>query len=125
MLTKQEIFDKVVAHLRQQKVPAMDGGHCAYRSEDGKQCAIGCLIADSEYHTWMEGLDVASLLKDSRCPGDLQERLGVKDNLDRHSDLFIFLSRLQAVHDSYSQLVSWEEMLQETAEMFGLHLSPL
>ncbi len=56
-MTKQETFNKVVKHLRRQKTQALqnDGFGCAYRGDDGKKCAVGCLIPDSLYVPWMEG----------------------------------------------------------------------
>ena len=53
--TSQEIFDKVLNHLREQKVRAWNEEEkaCKYRVEveDGKvlKCAAGCLIDDDEY----------------------------------------------------------------------------
>jgi hypothetical protein len=55
MLDKQQTFDRVLAHLRAQGVPASDGGKCCYRTEDGRMCAVGCLIPDEEYDPGIEG----------------------------------------------------------------------
>lgn len=51
-MKKQEIYDKVCKHLAKQKTRAMNdgaGGGCAYRADDGKKCAVGCLIP---YNIW-------------------------------------------------------------------------
>ena len=57
-MTKQEAFDQMVAHLRQQKAFSFrtidedeDGPYyqCAYRGEGGVACAVGCLIPDELY----------------------------------------------------------------------------
>lgn len=53
MKTLQETFDEMVNHLRKQNskswlVDERDGA-CAYRSQDGKMCAVGCLIKDEFY----------------------------------------------------------------------------
>jgi hypothetical protein len=60
--TAQQIFDKVVAHLRSMKARSMielRGSTCAYRGEDSKgkptKCAAGSLIPDDVYSETMEG----------------------------------------------------------------------
>lgn len=58
-MTRQEIFDKVVAHLRAQGKQAItDGGTCMYRADDGSMCAVGCLIKDEFYDPSFEKKDV-------------------------------------------------------------------
>lgn len=51
MLTAQQIFDKVVNHLRTQgrAAHAPNGTGCMYRNDEGLSCAVGCLIPDSHY----------------------------------------------------------------------------
>lgn len=56
----QEIFDKVAAHLKQQRRPSIkipdDGGSgCAYRGDGGTKCAFGIFISDEAYDPNMEG----------------------------------------------------------------------
>jgi hypothetical protein len=56
-MTKQEMFDKVVAGLASQgfaRSLAMDGT-CAYRGEGGLRCAAGWLLSDEDYTPDMEG----------------------------------------------------------------------
>jgi hypothetical protein len=58
MLDKQQTFDRVLAHLRAQGVPATaspSGGACNYRTKDGRMCAIGVLIPDNLYDPRIEG----------------------------------------------------------------------
>lgn len=56
-MNKQEIFETVVRHLHQQGEPAVIGeGNCRYRADDGKSCAVGCLIPDDCYDPQMEGM---------------------------------------------------------------------
>ncbi len=65
-MTLQEIFDKVILHLRRQHVVSVCVfGACAYRGDEGRQCAIGCLIPDDEYDPNMEGNNVQLL---TNCP---------------------------------------------------------
>lgn len=48
-MTPQEIITKVWEHMAKQRVQAYDAikGHCAYRTRDGKACAVGCLLDDA------------------------------------------------------------------------------
>ncbi len=62
-MTAQEIFDKVINHLLHQGGPALDYNYdddpkCRYRSNNGRQCAVGCLIPDNQYDPLMEGMGV-------------------------------------------------------------------
>ena len=88
----QEAFDKVVAHLFEQKERSMakfsphEPPNCAYRGEHGLKCAIGTLISDEEYSRDMESKSVTELL--SRFPSLAFANIN-------HG----FLSQLQQVHD--------------------------
>lgn len=83
METAQEIFDTVARHLIAQGAQSItDDGHCRYRADDGKRCAVGCLFTDEEYRPSMEGHGVSSVM----LPGRLKP----------HSML---LRDLQRVHD--------------------------
>ena len=52
----QEIFDRVVQHLRQQGRPALNTkGSCSmYRADNGLMCAVGCLIKEEFYTEELE-----------------------------------------------------------------------
>jgi hypothetical protein len=52
-MSKQEIFDTVVTHLRKQNTQSGKGGNCFYRLGELK-CAVGCLISDEDYSPDME-----------------------------------------------------------------------
>lgn len=92
--TKQEIFDRVAAHLRKQGSCSMcdaDGYRgnklCLYRTEDGRKCAIGALIPDDHpaQNNTMAVRDLAFYY-----PGLIDPEL-LKG---------YFLSDLQGVHDA-------------------------
>lgn len=89
-LTKQEIFDRVCAHLLAQGRPSLDGDACLYRGPDGHKCAVGCLIKDEFYSPDIEGLNVYqdSVIVALRCS------IGQVSESARN-----LLSDLQAVHD--------------------------
>ncbi len=96
-MDKQEIFEKVVNHLLNQKVRSVSrfngtsGGSCAYRGQNNTSCAIGCLLTDEEYDPKMEFRTVQQLKEYSLLP-------------TRYHDLPIgFLQSLQSLHDRNNQ----------------------
>ena len=114
-MTPQEIFDQVVAHLRQQGVAAydQDKASCMYRMPDGKKCAVGCLLLDSEYDPLMEvDFNVEAIF---HSYPSIKERLGYK-NLS-------LLGDLQKVHDQYSPN-SWEQEWQKITTDYKLIYTP-
>lgn len=92
-MTKQEIYDKVCAHLAQQGGPAKSNVGCAYRGDGGRSCAVGCLITDAAYNKSCEGYDathdgVHLMLRDS--------------GISPTKELVGMLRDLQEDHDNYS-----------------------
>jgi len=52
----QEILNTIAQHLIKQGQKSRDhGGSCRYRTTAGLKCAVGCLLADDEYCSSMEG----------------------------------------------------------------------
>ena len=82
---KQEIFDTIVAHLRNQGKKAANGStvegrgqlQCKYRSDDGLKCAVGYLIPDDRYAKEMEGQDPFGLA--FMYPDAMAKALGEKE----------------------------------------------
>ena len=111
-MDKQAIFNKVVQHLRAQKSQAIDVLGCLYRTEDGKKCAIGCLIPDELYTPNIERLGVRSLpvaFLQKCIPGYSPDDEGL-------------LARLQRVHDNPFTIDELEERLQRVAKDFYLKM---
>jgi hypothetical protein len=51
----QKAYEKIRAHLIEQRRPAMNRfGGCVYRTNDSLKCAVGCLISDEAYHEGLE-----------------------------------------------------------------------
>lgn len=88
----QEIFDKIMAHLRAQNARAADVSGCLYRTDDGLKCAMGCLIPDKLYNHTMEGKGVSSLIVDHP---ELFKYLGIED----HASTYFLLRDMQSLHD--------------------------
>lgn len=108
-LTPQQVFDRVVAHLRKQgqrSVISTGAGlptKCVYRGAGGRKCAAGCLIADDEYKPDMEG----------RLWGEL---ISVYSVTSAHVEL---IEALQTVHDGVAPK-GWEFALRRVANEFAL-----
>lgn len=64
-MNRQEIFDKVLEHLRKQGGLSLnEHGKCCYRGNHGNKCAIGVLIPDELYKSRMEYKTPSGLIKD-------------------------------------------------------------
>ena len=112
-MTPQEVFDRVVGHLRKQGKPSIGRyGGCKYRSEDGLKCAIGTVIEDSEYSPKMEG----HVLFDFLTMGYDFVPASMKERLEPHASL---LTALMQAHD-FTAVELWEPKFQGIAKDFKL-----
>jgi hypothetical protein len=111
-MSAQDIFDHVAEHLMKQGDRAWDAGRemCRYRDNQGRACAVGCLIPTAAYKLSFEGADVDQLLY-----GRIGPRSGLHV-LRKHEDL---LRALQRVHDD-GEVADWPPRLREVANLFGL-----
>jgi hypothetical protein len=111
--TKQEIFDRVVSHLRKQGKQSKDiVGRCSYRNGSGLMCAAGCLIPDDVYDPDFEGW---GLYKHSSVVAWFDDRFG--------PNMTNFIYELQVIHDGYGPL-KWEQKFKELASVHGLEYTP-
>jgi hypothetical protein len=146
--TEQELFDKVVGHLAQQKVKsalfneptALDSEgnwSCLYRGPNNTQCAFGVLIPDAAYTPFLEGFTCRTLLNEAerKVAGEaLDEYLFTLNEYrlkEAMTTAFVdamipliphkeLLRGLQAVHDSDSGPDSWGWRLETLAKHCGL-----
>jgi len=89
-MTKQEMFDKVLDHLRAQGKRSHEKGKgCLYRGPNGLRCAIGALIPDEAYDEAIDlgGIGVFDL------PSEIKEACGIDIENNR------LASDLQELHD--------------------------
>jgi hypothetical protein len=117
MRTSQQLFDKVVKHLRKQGKKSLlgDGGSgCAYHADDGLRCAVGCLITNKAYKEEIEGLSISAVIQKKILPNDLNSDLAANEEL---------LSRLQSIHDRHD-MSDWEIAFKEAAEDYKLKYTP-
>jgi hypothetical protein len=109
-LTEQQILDKVVQHLAQQKQRSIIGETCRYRiQKSGKilECAIGCLIPKRSYSPEMEGSSIWALI----------ETRNIFFPKIRNTQ---FLSELQNIHDMAYNAEVLKERLEEIAKDWQL-----
>ena len=105
MPSKQETFDLVAAHLLVQNAKSEDSYACLYRGPNGRKCAVGVLIPDSDYDPALEGL----LANDLKLTPILN-KLGIDPEL---------AADLQDVHDSHDP-EEWRRKLLDLAAEHGL-----
>jgi hypothetical protein len=121
-LTAQEVFDKVVAHLRKQNKKSLisfpdDDGittRCRYRGPDGLMCAVGCLITDEEYNPKWDHDHGSAVI-------DLFECQSFRDRVGGNNAAL--LSDLQCLHDSI-EVCEWEVQFQKLAKTRSLIYTP-
>lgn len=108
----QEIFDRVSNHLLTQKKQALsEDGKCAYRSNNGLKCAVGCLIPDELYDSNLEN----NMVSDIKTT--LEKSLGVEELGDKDLE---FLDVLQFIHDCEFP-DNWDFSLREFADDWNLN----
>ena len=131
-MTKQEIFDKVLAHLRQQRVASETASGCAYRGEQGRTCAVGCLIPDAEYTPEMEGTAIGAILENGTARFTIYQPSTtprpVLLSLGQHA---VLLADLQSAHDRTmpdcwgDTMLAWEQAMAAIAARHKLKYTPL
>ncbi len=111
MTSDQEVFDFVVRHLRRQgrRAEAARSGQCRYRGAEGSMCAAGCLIADEQYTSHLEGKLVWR-----GSPVGLA--IAVSVGFEPCSRL---LGSLQTTHDGYAP-EEWPGYLRKVAFCHGI-----
>lgn len=120
-MNKQEIFDTVVNHLRQQGKRAYNDSEqmCMYRGPDGTKCAAGVFITDEEYRPDLEGKTITALITSGPF-SDKYYLPKLAALIGKYPELVL---SLQSVHDQAS-VENWENMLFEVANRFGLVYNP-
>lgn len=121
VMTAQEVFDHVVAHLRKQGCRATDGVVCRYRGNSGTACAAGCLMRDDEYSPVFENTRIDALLLETASIShvSLATPAPLKTRLAPHQYL---VQDLQSCHDSV-EVRDWESELRHIADKYKLQYS--
>ncbi len=119
-MTNQEVFTKVLTHLRQQGYASVHQtmSMCMYRSDFGDMCAVGCLIPDDLYSPSIEEMTIDQVIASNINIQVLFD--GVSQEL---------LVDLQLAHDhelprkianELFELDSWEYEMEQIAKKYGL-----
>lgn len=104
-MNRQYVYDLVRDHLMNQGEQSLRIYSCAYRGDNGRMCAIGCLIPDELYDAGREGTNV----KDSSVQRAVAAFLGHELTPDDVG----FLYSLQNIHDGTVE--AWPEQLYDFA----------
>jgi hypothetical protein len=144
----QVVFDKVAAHLLSQGEKSLRPGvGCAYKTDDGLKCAVGCLIEPQHYKVSIEGESIVSpkvqdvVIKSLKLRVSSEERILAENKLIDNLTLnnmgnvplkisqlpeyiaFVkFLHDLQAVHDDYNP-EEWEAELSFLATKYSSYVN--
>lgn len=131
-ITAQEVFDKVVNHLRAQRCKSIgftnNDKQCLYRGPNETKCAAGVLIPDEVYRPWMEGTRIKVLL--TGHIGQIMNNTVSEDEFTRaQNDLSVYkdynnlIVSLQDTHDN-CEIFFWERSFQTIASVYGLTYTP-
>lgn len=118
----QAIFDRVAAHLLTQREQAIGEGtanRCVLRSQDGKKCAVGCLILDEHYTPDAEGSPVDAILFPTHDGVAALRTALEKSDVIVSSGSVALMSRLQFIHDM-GHVPSWSAELRKAAKRWQL-----
>lgn len=128
-MTHQEIFDKVVLHLINQRYPAMsEDGECQYRDAlvDGtvRRCAVGIWIPDEDYTPDLEGFTIPDLTNPNEVICDTEAMiLSILGKQGIPDSAIPLLAALQNDHDHQPQSTPFERHhFAQTATRFSLTL---
>lgn len=111
MITNQQIFDTVVANLRKQGAPSVNGSWCRYRDSKGRKCAAGWLIPDTHYQECFEKNSINTIV----------ENYGEKNIFGDEVESLRLIERLQEIHDDYEP-EEWENEWEEIADYYELQM---
>ena len=128
MLSLQEIFDKGLAHIRQQGAPSMEGSSCKYLCENGNSCVVGGLMLPELRSSNFDAADCTTVR--TMASGGQAERgfvyaLAKSGVNTRGGGVLDLLAEMQMCHDSASShggafIEHFEATMSQTAKRLGL-----
>jgi hypothetical protein len=122
-MTNQELFDRVVAHARQQKCKAMTDYGCVYRGTDGTKCFIGALIPDDKYLNSFEEHSLNPLLTHRKDTHEYAIAKDIATAAGIEEPQYELAKVLQGVHDTFEQ-PKWEGHFTKIAAQYTLTYTP-
>jgi len=109
MLSPQDIYERVAAHLLAQRaVSEDDNGSCRLRSPQGHKCAIGSLVRDEVYDAGLEGVGI-SYYRHAQ-DGELLRALYASNVNAYDPNVIDLLIELEQIHDDAS-IEEWPHLL--------------
>ncbi len=131
-MTLQEIFDHIAEHLLTQGERSVEVGiGCAYRAEDGKACAAGCLMVGelrertgilhpTNLTAFLTGCGHAAALPRKFREAHRWYEANVDELPETAATIMALARDLQAVHDAQKQVTLWRGELRALAIARGL-----
>lgn len=112
-MNRQELFDRIVAHLRAQGEQAKDPDDgCVLKTEDGLRCAVGCLIPPEKYDPYLENEAL-----DFDIPGGALHTILREEGVQLEDMMMLML--FQEVHDR-SIPEEWEREIKALAHRYDM-----
>ena len=117
----QEVFDYVINHLRQQgKQSTSKANGCEYRTDEGLACAVGCLIPNDKYESWIEGKPIDDLIWDYKHESGMIYHLSILKSLQQFHDT----STTWIDYTGSKPYAEFEAGAERLARRFNLVLAP-
>lgn len=111
-----------LAQLSRAQAVDKDDPACAYRTPDGRACAVGCLLTDAE-HDAMKAEQV-TFIREGRETGYLVGTVGnivqLRSFPARLRKEQAFLGKVQSAHDNAHDVLGFLEHLDQIAREFKL-----
>jgi hypothetical protein len=97
-MTQQQAFDKMVAHLAEQKIRSTDAfGGCVYRGPDGVKCVVGALLSDDIVEEMLKSPFLSTGIAHAGVWEIFRRELSLEDLGD--DDAVHFYAEMQRAHD--------------------------
>jgi len=113
MRQRQKLYERMMAHLREQGQCVGSAGTCRYRGPNGLKCAVGALLKDEYYRAEFEGITPSGT---TPTAGKLRAAL-VASGVVEEKGIWEFLRAAQReLHDEITQ--NWAETLECRAKNF-------
>jgi len=117
-MTQQQVFDRMVAHLAEQKRRCFYGGSCLYRGPNGMKCIIGSLISDASVERIASVSMLSATVLADEVWGIVKYELALEDM--EAVEAAKFYRHMQRAHDNSKDLKGLKDSLKGVAKDYGL-----
>lgn len=132
MLSKQEIFDRGLAHIRQQGKKCSNDTTCLYSDGQGNKCIVGGFIPDNDYEESFDSEGNSGVFSMVQNNPKFAQALA-KQGIDvKDVEVVDLLRRMQRAHDFMAEytgggaaksMASFEVNMARVAQNLELHYS--